>query len=253
MTHSIGDGFRRHSIDHLSASSLNAAATQLPAWIAERLLGHKIPVGAAAHRGNAIETGVTQGLLFPDYPIANCQSLAAAQYSALTAFSQDTRREQEREAVAPTVAIALSELRQYGIPDMVQTRIETELCDGLPPLIGFLDYGWTQHGLIVDLKTSLRLASDISTAHGRQVAGYVRGTNHTGRLAYCTPKKSVVYEVDRIDERFNELVEIALRVDRFINISSDPAELAAMLPVDNQHWMWNNPEAERIRREVYGY
>jgi hypothetical protein len=253
MTHSIGDGFRRHNIDHLSASSLNAAATQLPAWIAERLLGHKIPVGAAAHRGSAIEAGVTQGLLFPEYPVADCQSHAATQYSALTAFSLDTRREQEREAVTPTVAVALAELRQYGVPDMVQTRIEKTLYDGLPPLIGFLDYGWTATATVVDLKTSLRLASDISTAHGRQVAGYVHGTNHTGRICYATKAKCAVYIVDRIDERFNELVEIALRVDRFLGISSDPAELAAMLPVDADHFFWNNPEASRIRREVYGY
>ncbi len=249
---SIGDGFRLHSIDHLSASSLNSAATQLPLWLMERLLNRKVPVGCAAHRGTAIEAGVTVGLLYPETPIQQCQNVALDKYDSLTALSGDSRRQQERDAVEPTVAVALAELRAYGIPDEVQQRIEKPLADGLPALIGYLDFGWTSHGVTMDLKTSLRLASDISSSHGRQVAGYVRNTNRQGRVAYATPKKIGVYPLDRVDDRFSEMVNIAMRLDKFLAISRDPEELAAMLIPDADHFFWNSPTAEMARREVYG-
>ena len=53
------DPFARHGIDHLSASSCNLFACQPAMWIAERLLRRAAPVGASAHRGTAIEAGVT--------------------------------------------------------------------------------------------------------------------------------------------------------------------------------------------------
>ena len=246
-------GFALHGIDHLSASSLNSAATQLPIWIMERLLNRKSPVGCAAHRGTAIEAGVQVGLLYPDKSIEDCQQIAIQRYDGLTAMSGDPRRQQERDAVSPTVEKSLAELRQYGIPDEVQHKIEKPLGDGLPHLIGFVDFGWTQHGITLDLKTSLRLTSQISTAHGRQVAGYIHQTNREGRVAYCTPKKVGVYPLDRPDERFDELRIIAQRLDRFLSISKDAAELAALVIPDADHFYYNEPTAAANRREVYGF
>lgn len=248
----IGDGYRLHGIDHLSASSLNSAATQLSLWTLERLLHRKVPVGAAAHRGTAVEAGVTVGLLYPDKPIPECQAIAVQKYDELTALSGDHRRQQEREAVEPTVETALVELRAYGIPDEVQARIERPLGEGLPPLVGYLDFGWSSVGITMDLKTSLRLASDISTAHGRQVAGYVHQTNRQGRVAYCTPKKIGVYALDRVEERFAEMVNIATRLDKFLAISKDPEELAGLLIPDADHFYWSHETATAARREVYG-
>lgn len=248
----VGDGFRKHRIDHLSATSLGTAATQLPIWIIEKLMGRKAPVGCSAHRGSGVESGVTVGLLYPDKPVEECQVIAVQQFDLLSALSSDPRRDQERQAVAPTVAKALAELRQYGQPTDVQVRIEKPLCNGLPPLIGFIDYGWPEHNITLDLKTSLRLASDVSPSHGRQVAGYVIGTDRKGRICYATPSKVAVYEVDRVEERFAELVNLALRLDRFLALSNDPAELAALVMVDTGHFFWNDPSAAAARKEIYG-
>ena len=246
-------GFSDHGIDHLSASSLNTAAVQLPLWIMERLLKRPAPVGAAAHRGTAIEAGVSLGLLYPEHEVSKCQQLGMQRFDALTALSTDHRQDREREAIEPTVAVALAELRQYGIPDEVQFRVEKPLDEGLPPLIGFIDFGWSRHGITLDLKTSLRLTSDISTAHGRQVAAYVHGTNRQGRVAYATPKKVGVYPLDRAEERFAELVNIARRLDRFLSISKDPKELAALVIPDADSFYWSHPTALANRKEVYGF
>ena len=245
------NGFSAHNIDHLSASSLNAYATQPASWCMERLLKVSVPVSAAAHRGTAIEAGVTIGLLYPDYDIEKCQGIATQKFNELTALSGDPKRQQEADAVAPSVEIALAELRQYGFPHGVQERIEKPLGDDLPPLIGFIDFRFGP--TVVDLKTQLRLSSDISTPHARQVAGYVAGTNHEGRVCYVTPKKAGVYRLEDVEQRFNELRQIAIRLERFLAISNDPHELAGLLVPDTTHYFWSNPIAEAHRKEVYGF
>ena len=49
--------------DHHSASSTSLFCASPAMWVAEKLLGLKQPVGAPAHRGVAVEDGVTHGLV----------------------------------------------------------------------------------------------------------------------------------------------------------------------------------------------
>jgi hypothetical protein len=44
--------------DHHSASSTRLFCASPAMWVAEKLLGHRQPVGAPAHRGIAVEGGV---------------------------------------------------------------------------------------------------------------------------------------------------------------------------------------------------
>jgi hypothetical protein len=147
-------------------------------------------VGCAAHRGTAAEAGIVHGLLKPDAPHQECQDIAIAEYDRLTALSGDPRRAKERDAVPAIVASALPTLREYGIPDGVQVRIEKRL-KGVPvPFLGFVDVRWSQHGMLLDIKSQLRLSSEISPSHARQIALYAHGTNDAAGIAYCTPAEN---------------------------------------------------------------
>ncbi len=247
----MNNAFLRHGIDHLSPSSLNTWANEPALWTLERLLKKAAPKSAAVHRGTAIEAGVTVGLLYPDKPVPECQQIALQQYDSLVA-PDDPNREREREAVAPTVVTALAELRAYGVPDEVQFEIKRTLDDVPVPLIGYIDFGWVEHGITLDLKTSLRLASDIATAHARQVALYVIGTNREGRVAYATPRKIGVYRLEQVEQRVAELRQIALRLERFLSLSADPWQLAGLLTPHTDSFYWTNPVAKAARVEVYG-
>lgn len=247
------NAFERHNIRHLSASSLNTWAAQPALWVMERLLKKSAPVGSAAFRGTAIEAGVTAGLLDLEKPIEDCQAIALAEFSRLTALSGDPNREKEQAAIAPTVETALKELRLYGRPDECQVKIERTLPGVSVPLIGYLDFGYPNHGITIDLKTSLRLTSEISDAHARQVAGYVYGTNREARVAYATPKKIGVYRLENPAEHIEAVRQIACRLERFLAISADPAELAAILTPDYGSFYWNNATARANGREVYGF
>src|SRR5690348_2439120 len=111
--------FTRHS-----PSSLNLFAASPSMFVLEKVLGLRQPVGAPAHRGTAIEDGVTHGLMNPTASLEECSAVAFKRYDTITALSTDTRREEYRETIPAMVDSALSELRPYGIPDDCQGFVE---------------------------------------------------------------------------------------------------------------------------------
>ena len=57
-------------------------------FVLERVLGKKQPVGAPAHRGSAVEDGVTMGLNNMKASVPSCVNVALTKYDTLTALSQ---------------------------------------------------------------------------------------------------------------------------------------------------------------------
>ena len=244
-------GLALHGIPHLSPSSINAYVAQPAAWVMERLLQRRAPVGSAAHRGTAAEAGIVMGLLDPAAAIPDCVAHAMSAFDQLAALSSDPTVAKERDGIPGMVATAIPELRQYGIPQ-TQLRVERQI-PGMPlPLLGYLDLHWPEHGLTLDIKTTHRIPSKISTNHARQVGLYVHGTNHQARVAYCSPKRIAVYALVDAVRPVEEAVTIAQRMDRFLAISPDPKVLAALLVPDADHYFYANPIAAAHRREVYG-
>src|SRR5258708_850258 len=141
-------------IDRHSPSSLNLFCASPSMFVLERVLGRRQPVGSPAHRGTAVEDGVTAGLLDPALPLDECAAVALKKYDAITALSGDRRREEYRETIPGMVTSALAELRPYGVPSHTQGFIEWKP-EGLRyPIVGYYDYHWQQHNITTDLKTT---------------------------------------------------------------------------------------------------
>jgi hypothetical protein len=264
MTPSVtAAAFARHGIGRLSPSSLNLWASEPAMWAMERLLGYQSQPGAFAARGKAVELGVHLGLVNADKPVADCVTAALGEFDREMAFVKDDRRESERANIAGYVANALTELRRYGVPTAYQHRVEMQLEDVPVPLVGYVDWLFEQHGLIVDLKTGERLPAAISDAHGRQGAVYAQAHGNFGmRFAYVKPvagKKDgravAVYEMsaDDIRRHLAALREIALRLGRFLALSHDPRELAGLLVPDYDDFRWSNPATRTQGAAVYGF
>lgn len=246
------DGFALHKINRVSPSSLYIWTVQPSLWLVERLLNLKVPVGCAAHRGSAAEAGIALGLMDPDLSVRECQEHALKEYDRLTALSADPRRVKEREGIPGMVEIGLAELRQYGKPSGMQGMVEHRF-DGLSvPIMGYYDFLFADHGVLVDLKTTLRLPSESSIQHCRQCALYVHGTNTEARLAYTTPQKIGVYRVENPAQHVRDLENIARRLNKFLSLSPDPMELASLLTPDLDHFLWNNPIARNHAKTVFG-
>lgn len=246
------DGFATHNIKHLSPSSLYTWMAQPALWIMERLLNHRAPVGCAAHRGTAVEAGIAAGLLNPAMPLAECHDIAMREFDKLTALSVDPRRAKEREGLQGMVTTGLAELRQYGVPSSVQGRVEHRFEELSVPIMGFYDFRWDEHAVVVDLKTTNRVPSEPSSQHARQVALYVHGTNAEGRLAYTSSNKIAVYRVDNPAQHIADLVNVAQRLGRFLAISPDPKELASLLTPDIDSFWFSDPVARANAKAVYG-
>jgi len=257
------DAFAAHNVGHLSASSLNLWAAQPALWIMERLLGRRAPSGIAAARGKAVEHGVHLGLSNPSLAIEECIDGAEREFARQTALNADPRREDEHKKLGGWVRGALAELRQYGVPDGYQEKIEIRLDDVAVPLIGYIDWRFSGHGLIVDLKTTERFPSQIGDAHGRQGAVYASAHGNYGmRFAYAKPapgktdkRQVTVYEMsgDDIRRHLSALRAIALSLGRFLAVSKDARELAGLIVPDFDSFWWSDPAARAAGREVFGF
>jgi hypothetical protein len=257
------NAFAQHGIEHLSASSLNLWAAQPALWIMERLLGRRTLPGITAARGKAVEHGVHLGLSNSRLTIEECVEGAEREFIRQTALSADPRREDERKKLAGWVRGALAELRQYGTPDGYQEKIEIRLDDVAVPLVGYIDWRFSGHGLIVDLKTTERFPSKIGDAHGRQGAVYASAHGNFGmRFAYAKPapgktdpRQVTVYEMsgDDIRRHLSALRAIALSLGRFLAVSTDARELAGLIVPDFDSFWWSEPAARAAGQEVFGF
>ena len=221
-------------------------------WILEKMLGLRQPVGVPAHRGVAVEDGVTLGLLNPDASLDACVDVALTRYDTLTAMSIDDRREKYRDSIREMVRQALDELRPYGVPSQTQGFIEWRP-EGLKlPIVGFFDYHWEQHNITTDLKTTDKMPSSVKVNHARQVALYVTSNNAAARVTYCTPKKCQTYSIDNIDEHRKALHRIALKVEKFLALSDDPQFYLDFVAPDLDSFYWTNPASRQLAFEHFG-
>jgi hypothetical protein len=230
-------------IKHHSPSSLNLFCASPAMWVLEKVIGVRQSVGSPAHRGTAVEEGVTVGLLNPDAPLQACIDMAFKKYDTVSALSGDARRQDYRDTIPAMVEKALNELRPYGIPSKTQGFVEWKP-DGLElPIVGYFDYEWADHGIIVDLKTSEKLPSQNKIPHARQVALYAASDNMDGRLSYVTPKKVATYRVENIREHRNALHQIALSVEAMLSIG-DANKIKRLVMPDLESFYWGGPNRQ---------
>ena len=243
------NAFTRHGLEHLSPSACNLFIGSPAMFVLEKLLKKRQPVGAAAHRGTAVETGVMLGLV-EGASLEECCAKAMSQFDNLCAFLPENKCEKERAAIPGMIEQGLKELVPYGPPTDTQGKIEYRF-DGLAvPFIGYFDAEWGQHGILTDLKTLHALPSAIKTNHARQVALYAaaRGGNIDPRVTYITSKKVATYGLEDVQGHLRSLFLIGMTIQRFLERSDDPMELASLVIPDVDSFYFNDPV---VRHEVF--
>lgn len=250
------NAFERHGLTHLSPSQINTWMAAPSLWVMEKLLGFRGGVGCAAHRGTASEAGISAGLFDPNLTVDECVAVAMPVYDKLTALSGDSRRQQERDAIPGIVAQGLA-LREHGLPirpNGHQHKVEIRLEGVAIPVIGYLD--WLYAGEVLDLKSTLRVPSAMSEPHLRQAAVYK--TAHMDkrvRFFYASDKKSAKHTLTReqYDLAMRELTCAAQRLERFLGLSDDPHELAALVPHNSETFYFNDAPTKAKAVEVFGF
>ena len=245
--------FERHGIQHLSPSTCSLFTGSPAMFVLEKLLKRRQPVGPAAHRGTATETGIVHGLT-EGATVGECVVKALAQFDQLTALLPGQKTEKERANIPGMISEGLKELLPYGKPTATQGKIEYKF-DGLDvPFIGYSDLEWGQHGILTDIKTTNAMPSAIKVAHARQVALYAaaQGNNISPRVTYVTPKKSVTYLLENAEKHLDDLRLIGMTIQRFLAKSDDPLELASLLVPDVDSFYFSDPAVRREAFKVWG-
>ena len=245
--------FTAHGIEHLSPSTCNLFTASPAMFVLNKCLKRGGQVGSAAHRGSSVEKGIEHGLV-TGAPVDECIKVAEEQFFRLSALSGDPAREKEREAVPEMVKIGLKELMPYGKPTSWQGKIEYQFETLAVPFIGYYDFEWANHNILIDLKTTHALPSKISTNHARQVALYIaaRGNENDPRLTYVTTKKCATYRLENVSEHVKGLERIGLAIQRFLSVSEDPMELASMVMPEVDSFYFKDPMVRQAAFEIWG-
>jgi hypothetical protein len=247
------DPFVAYGIPHLSPSTCNLFVGSPAMFVLDKCLKKRGQVGAAAHRGTAVESGVVHGLV-TGATDNECIKVANEEFWTLSALSGDPARDKEQAAVPEMVKQGLKELRGYGKPTSTQGKIEYRFDSIAVPFIGYYDVEWANHNILVDLKTTHALPSKISTNHARQVSLYAvaRGNEIDPRVAYITPKKSATYRVENVSEHVKALERIGLAIQRFLSITPDPHELAKHVVPEIDSFYFKDPIVRQNVYEIWG-
>jgi hypothetical protein len=249
------NGFEKHGLTHLSASSINLYANAPDVWVVSYLFGRKTPMGPAAWRGICTEDAVVQ-ILMGD-------SETAAIDQALAKFDKrfpigDDKTSAERRRIQPMTQLAIEELMEFGEPEFpedaehLQEKISiTAKGEGWSiPVIGYLDLVFPQYGVVIDLKTTGRIPSTMSAEHQLQRAIYAKGKgNMSVRFLYVSEKKTSMLEDGDPTELLAQAKVQISRMEAFLR-HCDKDTARAIVPVQPSSFYWQG--AEDLRKEFYG-
>ena len=258
------NAFERHSVDHLSPSAINSWINSPSLFVLERLLKFRGQMGASAHRGTATEAGVSIGLFDHGATLEACVTAALPVFDKLTALSGDPKREAERAVIPGMIKQGLT-LREHGLPftpneegrfgaAAPQHKVEIRLEGVDVPVIGYLDWLYAEE--VLDLKTTQRIPSSMSPTHRRQATVYKVGNmDRRVRFCYVSEKKIEKHTLTReeFDISLVELTGASQRLERFLSLSDDPLELAALVPHGTDNFYWSDAATAAKGREVFGY
>jgi hypothetical protein len=264
--------FTKFNIEHLSPSQLNTFSASPAMWVLERLLGHRQTAGAPMIAGKAAESGVVTGLFEPTLEVEGCIEIAQAAFNSellQTKFTNgggDPRTEKYVQVLPGMVKQGLNLLRPFGVPSSTQGRVEYRPEGLAVPIIGIYDLMYDDRGWVVDIKTSLHMpdrdkssddenAVKIKLTHARQVSFYKHciSDNLDGHIAYLTDKRSGLYPISDTRLHRDALVQIAKIMQRFLSLSDDRHELAALVCPDYESFYFFDKRARRAALDTWGF
>ena len=160
----------------------------------------------------------------------------------------------ERANIEPMATLAVDVLKQYGKPKVMltgQQKVSINCAgDGWTmPVLGYIDMEFPDHGLVIDLKTTMRMPSVMSAGHQRQRCVYARCKGNSAvKFLYVTPKKVAFMEDGNVEEELAKIKSILNRTERFLR-AGDKNFLASIVPHNPHTFYWRG--GDEIRSELF--
>lgn len=248
------NGYERHGIKHSSPSAINKWINAPDAWVSSYLFGHRGAGSSAMFRGICTENAVS-AVVSGKSDMETAIDAAQKDFDGKVLFDEDGSAGKERDNIGHMTDLAVKALAEYGKPDKPpgggQSKVSlTAKGDGWElPFIGFTDFDFHSQGLVIDLKTTMRMPSTMSREHQRQRAFYAAATNYQVKFLYVTPKKAEIKEDGDVAELMAEIKHHMIRQEAFLRLG-DKELLRSVIPVNPGSFYWRGDEA--IRKELYG-
>lgn len=249
------NGFEKHGIDHLSASSLNLWANAPDVWLMSYIYGIRTPMGPAPWRGICVEDAVVETLMGGSEKDAIQKALDKFDKRFLIGDEATTK---ERAMIEPMVQLSVEQLMEFGKPEFADEENKQEKISITAkgeggwsiPVIGYLDLVYPQHGVVIDLKTTGRMPSTMSAEHQLQRAIYQKAKGNMGvKFLYVTPKKASMLEDGDPAELLAQAKVQITRMEAFLR-TLDKETAKAIVPVQPNSFYWRGNET--LRKEFYG-
>jgi len=248
-------GFTDHKINHGSVSNINKWIEAPDVWVSQYLFGNRGSGNSAMWRGIVVEHAVSDTIA-GKLEIDNAIDKALRDFDGKVMFDDDGSAAKERGNIEPMTRLAVEALEPFGKPDFPENGKQNKVSmkasgDGWElDFIGFTDFNFPDHGLIVDLKTTIRMPSTMSKGHQRQRAFYAKASgNSSVKFLYVTPKKVAMLEDGDPDELMAEIKIHLTRQEAFLRLG-DKEFLRSIVPVNPDSFYWRGDEA--VRKQLYG-
>jgi hypothetical protein len=249
------NGFKLHGIGHSSPSQINTWIGSPSRWVAQYLFDRRSGTNPNMARGHAVEAGV-KAVIADGESIEDATAAVLADYDRATAFASGDDRVKNRDAIPSMIEAAVDALSPYGVPEFAEDGSQHKISitakgDGWElPVIGFLDFKFPAHGLVVDLKTTFRIPSEMSIEHQRQRVVYRKALgNYAVKFLYVSGKKTEMLEDGDDAAILSEIKNHLTRQEAFLRLG-DKELLRTVVPVDPTDFRWKGDEATRL--ELFG-
>ena len=248
------NGFEKHKINHSSISSINKWIDCPCAWVSHYLFDNRGSGSSAMWRGIFVEEAVADTIT-EKMDIESAIKKAVKNFDNKVMFDDDGSADKERSNIDPMTRLAVEALEPYGKPDFSEdgqhrVSMTAKGDDWSLEFMGFIDFKFPEHGLIVDLKTTMRMPSVMSKGHQRQRAFYQKANgNMAVQFCYVTPKKCEFKEDGDADELMAEIKHHLTRQERFLRLG-DKELLRDIVPVNPDSFYWRGDEA--TRKKLFG-
>ncbi len=249
-------GFELHGLTHSSASQINMWSDCPSAWVAQYLFNRKGAFGAAGKAGILVEDAVVS-VLARGISQETAIQHAVNQYNTFIALSASDTDRKRSEAIPGMIMGALAALQPFGIPEfdgvdergrLKQKQVDL-LCkgDGFDiNILGFMDLHYPAHGLVIDLKTTGRMPSELSDPHRRQGCIYRKFMgNHAVKFLYVTGSKSQFIDVPEPADTLAEIKNILTRQNKFL-LLGDKNLLRGIVPVISSSYYHDDAIAKEL-------
>lgn len=229
----MNNPFATHNVEYLSPSSINLFRKDPAKWIVH-VGGYKdAAYSPAMSYGIVVEKGITDAVLDHNMTIDAAYNSAMGEYARLHTQINERKVEYDfdkcglkQDLLYDTLETIIPKYREFGVPIDTQKRVEVQL-DELPiPIIGYVDLLYED--CVRDLKTT-GIAPKVRSDYGRQLAFYAMATGKQPLVDFVhstkTKKDLITFEIP-VEEYFDELKRIAMKMMRLLSLSSDICEVA---------------------------